>query len=99
MFGSGPPLAYTGTEAEALVQYGPQVVERQNFARGRVRPSLSINVTAAVELYKGDSFSVRLQADGENLSDRLNVIDFGGLFSGNRIAPARMFLLRLSTRF
>jgi hypothetical protein len=99
LFGSGLPFAYTGTEADALAQYGPQVVERLNFARGRVRPSLSINVTAAAELYKGDRFSVRLQADGENLTDRLNVIDFGGLFSGNAIAPGRMFLLRLSTCF
>jgi len=63
LFGSGLPFAYTVTEADALAQYGPQVVERLNFARGRVRPSLSINVTAAAELYKGDSFSVRLQAD------------------------------------
>jgi hypothetical protein len=98
-FGSGLPFAYTGTEAEALAQYGPQVVERLNFARGRVRPSLSFNVTASAELFKSDNLSVRLQADGENLNNRLNLIDFGGLFSGNAIGPARMFLLRLSTRF
>jgi hypothetical protein len=29
-----------------------------------------------------------LQADADNLNNRLNIIDFGGLFSGNAIAPA-----------
>ena len=42
---------------------------------------------------------VALHADGENLNNRLNVMDFGGLFSGNAIAPARSVLLRLDTRF
>jgi hypothetical protein len=37
--------------------------------------------------------------DGENLNGRLNVIDFGGLFSGNAIAPGRSFALRLNTSF
>jgi len=29
---------------------------------------------------------MRFQADGENLTNVLDVIDFGGLFSGNAIA-------------
>jgi hypothetical protein len=37
------------------------------------------------------------QIDGDNLNDRLNVVDFGGLFSGNAIGPARSF--RLNTTF
>ena len=42
---------------------------------------------------------MRFQADGENLADRLNVIDFGGLFSGNAIGPGRTFSLRLTSTF
>jgi hypothetical protein len=42
---------------------------------------------------------MNLQADGTNLNDRLNVIDFGGLFSGNAIAPGRSFFVRLKTSF
>jgi hypothetical protein len=42
---------------------------------------------------------VSFQADGDNLNNRLNVLDFGGLFSGNAIAPGRSFSLRLTTRF
>ncbi|MGH9586904.1 MAG: hypothetical protein ACRD3F_08115 [Acidobacteriaceae bacterium] len=42
---------------------------------------------------------VRLQADGRNLNNVLDVIDFGGLFSGNAIGPPRSFGLRLTTTF
>jgi hypothetical protein len=34
-----------------------------------------------------------------NLNNRLNVIDFGGLFSGNAIGPARSGFVRLTTSF
>jgi hypothetical protein len=98
-FDSGLPFDYTGTEAEAIAQYGPQVVDRLNFARGRVRPVLLVNATAAAELYKNKRLTVHLQADGENLTNRLDVIDFGGLFSGNAIGPARSYALRLNTTF
>jgi hypothetical protein len=35
----------------------------------------------------------------ENLNNRLNVIDFGGLFSGNAIGPPRSYFLRLAATF
>jgi hypothetical protein len=98
-FGSGLPFEYTGDESDALAEYGPRTIDRLNFARGRILPVLTVDATVAAELYKNDRFAVRLQADGENLSDRLDVIDFGGLFSGNAIGPARSFALRLNTTF
>jgi hypothetical protein len=42
---------------------------------------------------------MRIQADGQNLTNVLNVIDFGGLFSDNAIGPSRSFALRLTTEF
>jgi hypothetical protein len=42
---------------------------------------------------------MRLQAGVENLSNRLNLINFAGLFSGNAIAPPRSYALRLQTTF
>ena len=42
---------------------------------------------------------MQLQLDGENLSNVLDVIDFGGLFSGNAIGPPRSYFLRLSASF
>jgi TonB-dependent Receptor Plug Domain len=98
-YGSGLPFEFVGTEEEALAQYGPEVISRINFERGRIRPLLSVNATLGATLYQGDRFNVTLQADGDNLNGRLNVIDFGGLFSGNAIGPGRSALVRLNASF
>ena len=98
-YGSGLPFEYEGTEADALARYGPQVVSRINFERGRIRPLLAVNSSLGVDVYKGERMNMRFQVDGGNLNNRLNVIDFGGLFSGNAIAPARSITMRLNTRF
>jgi hypothetical protein len=42
---------------------------------------------------------MRFQIDGENLTNVVDVIDFGGLFSGNAIGPSRSVNLRLTTIF
>jgi TonB-dependent Receptor Plug Domain len=97
--GSGLPFAFTGTEDEALAQYGPEVINRINFDRGRIRPLLSVNASLSMDIYKRDKLNMRFQADGDNLNSRLNVIDFGGLFSGNAIGPGRSYGLRLNTNF
>lgn len=98
-YGSGLPFEFTGDRDDALAQYGPQVVSRLNFDRSRVLPLLAVNATASADLYKSDRLTVHFQADGDNLNNRLNVIDFGGLFSGNAIGPGRSYLLRLSNIF
>jgi hypothetical protein len=98
-YGSGMPFEFTGTSEQALAQYGPAMVDRVDFARGRVRPSLAVDVSAGAELYRRDQWLTTLQADLQNLNNRLNVLDFGGLFSGNAIAPPRSYSLRLQTSF
>lgn len=98
-YGSGLPFEFQGTEDDALAQYGPQVVSRLNFDRGRIKPMLSVNASLGADLYTNDRMTIHLQADGENLNNRLNVIDFAGLFSSNAIGPARSYGLRLSTNF
>ena len=98
-YGSGLPFEFTGTYDQALAEYGQQVINRVNFADGRVRSNLSFDLTAGAELYKKETRSLRLQADAENLNNRLNVIDFGGLFSGNAIGPPRSYFLRLAATF
>jgi hypothetical protein len=52
-----------------------------------------------MELYRGDHARMRLQVDGQNLTNILDLIDFGGLFSGNAIGPSRSFSLRLTGSF
>jgi hypothetical protein len=98
-YGSGLPFDFGGTVQQALAQYGPEVVDRLNFDRGRVRPMLAVNASLGIDLYEKKHFNTRLQVDGQNLNNRLNVIDFGGLFSGNAIAPPRSYALRLTTTF
>ena len=84
---------------QALAQYGPQMVNRLNFARGRILPPLALNSSMSFALCRGDRLQMTMHVDGENLNNRLNVLDFGGLFSGNAIAPQRSVLLRWDTRF
>ncbi|MGC2269539.1 MAG: TonB-dependent receptor [Candidatus Acidiferrales bacterium] len=98
-YGSGLPFDFDGAYAQALAQYGQAVVDRINFNRGRVKPSLAINASIGADVYKSERMTMRFQADGQNLNNRLNVIDFGGLFSGNAIAPSRSFFFRFSTSF
>jgi outer membrane receptor for Fe3+-dicitrate len=98
-YGSGLPVAFGGTEVQAIAQYGPQIVERVDFSRSRVKPSFSLDASLGAEIWKRDSLQVRLQADAANLTNRLNVIDFAGLFSGNAVAPPRSFAVRLETSF
>jgi len=74
-------------------------VSRINFERGRIRPSLAVNASLGADIYRGEKMNMRFQLDGINLNNRLNVIDFGGLFSGNAIGPGRSVAARLNTSF
>ena len=98
-YGSGLPVEFDGTEEQAVAQYGQAIVSRVNFDVGRVKPSLSIDASAGADLWKKDKLAMCLQADVQNINNRLNVIDFAGLFSGNAIAPPRSYDLRLTTNF
>jgi len=98
-YDTGLPFDFEGTEQQALLEYGRQVVSRINFARGRIYPAFQVNASAGADIYKSERLNMRLQADGQNLSNVLNVIDFGGLFSGNAVGPSRSFALRLTTNF
>jgi hypothetical protein len=98
-YGSGLPFDFQGTEQEALAEYGPQVISRINFARGRILPSTLLSASAGADVYQSDRMKIRFQVDGQNLTNVLNVIDFGGLFSGNAIGPGRSATMRLTTTF
>lgn len=98
-YGSGLPVEFNGDEQEAIAQYGSKVVDRVNLAHGRVSPSLSIDASMGVQLLNRDKLKMSLQADGTDLNNRINVIDFAGLFSGNAIAPQRSYALRLRAKF
>jgi len=98
-FDSGLPFDFDGDPSDALAEYGQQVLDRINFDRGRIYPAFQANASAGADLYKSDRVKMHIEADGQNLNNILNVIDFGGLFSGNAIGPSRSFSLRLATEF
>jgi hypothetical protein len=98
-YDTGLPFEFDGDPSTVLAEYGQQVLNRINFARGRIDPSFQINASAGADLYRSDRMTMRVQADGQNLTNILDVIDFGGLFSGNAIGPGRSAMLRLTTAF
>jgi hypothetical protein len=95
-YGSGLPVELNGESRQTLVQeFGQAVVNRVNLDAGRVRPSLSFDLSSAITLYKKESRTVRLQADVRNINDRLNLINFASAFSGTAIGLPRAFSVRL----
>jgi hypothetical protein len=79
--------------------YGQQVIDRINFNLGRIYPSFQVSASAGADVYKSEHLKMSLQIDGQNLTNVLDVIDFGGLFSGNAIGPPRSVSARLKIGF
>jgi hypothetical protein len=98
-YDTGLPFDFDGDPATVLAEYGQSVLNRINFARGRTYPAFQANASAGADVYRTERVKVRIQADGQNLNNILDVIDFGGLFSGNAIGPPRSVSLRLATEF
>ena len=98
-YDTGLPFEFTGDREQALMQSGPEVIDRINFDRGRILPAFQVNASAGADVYQSDRIKMRLQVDGQNLSNVLYVIDFGGLFSGDAIGPSRSVSLRFTTSF
>ena len=100
-YGSGLPVELEGIGDLALFQqqYGQRVLDRVNFDRGRVRPGFSTDLSVGADVWKHEKRSVRVQADVSNLTNRLNVINFAGLFSGTAVAAPRQGAVRLQVEF
>jgi outer membrane cobalamin receptor len=76
----------------------PAILNQVNFERGRVRPNGNLDFSAGGRLWRRDDKAVTLQVDVINATDRLNVINFSGLFSGTALAPSRMVGIKLRVR-
>ena len=99
-YGSGLPFEdFDDDPEEAIEQFGQEVVDRVNFETGRVRPSFSLDVSAGVVVAKTARRGLRLQVEVRNLTNRLDVINFAGLFSGTALAPPRSVAVRLRADF
>jgi hypothetical protein len=96
-YGSGLPVAFQGSQQEAIQQFGARVVDRVDFVRGRVRPGATVDASVAYSLAGSNHF--RLQADVLNIANRLRVINFAGVFSGTALAPPRTVAIRVQAGF
>jgi hypothetical protein len=91
-YGSGLPVELDPTSIDVnflLAQYGPEILSRINFDHGRVRPNFSLGAAFGIELYRKENHSLNLQIEAANLTDRVNLLNFAGLFSGTAVAAPR----------
>ena len=88
-YGSGLPFEFEGDRDTAAEQYGPRTIDRVNFESGRVRPYLSLDLSAGAVIRHAERGAVQLQAGVANVTNRFGVINFAGLFSGTALAPPR----------
>ncbi len=96
---SGLPFQPDLTPQQYATEYGQVVIDHLNFNRDRISPYFTQNASVGAEIWQREKTSVRLQGDAANVSNALEVIDFGGLFSGNALGPGRQYTLRLVTSF
>jgi hypothetical protein len=98
-YGSGLPVEFDGGRNDAIEQFGERIVDRVDFENGRVRPSFSLDAPSSFVLFQRGQQRIRVQADVLNLTSRLNVINFAGLFSGTALAPHRSATVRVQAEF
>ena len=99
-YGSGLPAEVGDTDYQTLLaQYGGAVLGQMNFAKSRVRPNFSLEAAAGIEIYHKEQRSASFRIETENLTNRLNLINFASLFSGTAIAAPRSISSELQLTF
>ena len=100
-YGSGLPVELEGdVDVDELEEhFGAEVVSRVDIEDGRLHPTFSIDWGAGVEVWRRDRRRLELRGEVANLTNRLNVVNFAGLFSGTALAPPRSASVRLRLDF
>jgi TonB-dependent receptor-like protein len=101
-YGSGLPVELDAANTDLdflLAQYGEEILSRVNRDRGRVKPNFSLGAAAGAELYRKETRTLNVQVEAANLTDRVNVLNFAGLFSGTAVAAPRSASARLRFTF
>jgi outer membrane receptor for Fe3+-dicitrate len=65
----------------------------------RVRPNFSVDAAAGATFYHKEGKDVSIQLEANNLTDRVNILNFASLFSGTAVAPPRSVSARLKAAF
>src|SRR6185503_9083693 len=92
-YGSGLPTEL-GDDDETG-HYDAAVLDRVDFGAGRVRPAFGFDTSLSVTLRQ----RIRARVDIVNVANRLNLINFAGLFSGTAIGSPRRVSLHVDVRF
>jgi outer membrane receptor protein involved in Fe transport len=100
-YGSGLPveLEDDADRDDLEEQYGEEILDQVDFESGRVRPNLTLDVGVGAELWRGAGRRLALRAEFANVTDRLNLINFAGIFSGTAIAAPRSASVRVQYEF
>ena len=99
-YGSGLPFEDFHEDVDAAIEaFGRRVVDRVNFETGRVRPASSLDLSAGLFLSQTSRRELRLQIDARNITNRVDVINFAGLFSGTAVAAPRTVSAGLRLQF
>jgi hypothetical protein len=100
-YGSGLPVEIEeGADEDALTsQYGERILGRVDLEGGRVRPNFSLDLGSGMMLWRRNQRQLQFRVEVANLTNRLNVIDFAGIFSGTAIAAPRSVTVGLQVEF
>jgi outer membrane receptor for Fe3+-dicitrate len=98
-YNTGLPFEADLTPEQYATEYGQVVISHLNFDRQRINPYFTQNLSLGADIFKREKRTVRFQGDIANVSNTLELIDFGGLFSGNAIGPGRQYTFRLLATF
>jgi hypothetical protein len=98
-YNTGLPFEADLTPEQYETEYGQVVINHLNFDRQRISPYFTQNLSLGADLLKREKQTLRFQGDIANVSNTLELIDFGGLFSGNAIGPGRQYTFRMVATF
>jgi len=82
-----------------LTQFGAAILDQVNLNAGRVRPNFSLDAAAGATVYHKEEKNISLVIEANNLTNRVNVINFASLFSGTAVGPPRSVSARLRLSF
>jgi TonB-dependent Receptor Plug Domain len=98
-YNTGLPFEADLTPHQYATEYGQVVINHLNFDRQRINPYFTQNLSVGADLFKREKRTLRFQGDIANVGNTLELIDFGGLFSGNAVGPGRQYTFRMVATF
>jgi len=100
-YGSGLTVELEGNvdREELEAQYGAAVLDQVDFESGRVKSNFALDLGSGLQLWRTDRRRATLRVEVANVTNRLNVINFAGIFSGTALGAPRSATVRLQFVF